>query len=180
MTRISIVKREQMNPEQGKVFDDCKAEGGPVAGPYYAYIRHPKLMRILQDSSNYLRSTGMTVRERQIAILRTVRFWGAAYPWAVQVRGSLAAGLDQHIVDAINAGKTPDLTDAREMAAYDVATELLEKKGLSKATYDNAAKLFGDETLVALVAQVGSFCMTCCTANGFDITPPDDVPHRLK
>jgi 4-carboxymuconolactone decarboxylase len=180
MTRISIVERDRMNAEQGKVYDECKAEGGPVAGPYYAYIRHPRLMRILQDSSNYLRSTGMTPRERQIAILRTVRYWNAAYPWAVQVRGSLAAGLDQHIVDAINAGRAPDLTDAREQAAYDVATELLENKGLSEATYANAEKLFGDETLVALVAQVGSFCMTCCTANAFDITPPDDVPHRLK
>ena len=179
MTRISIIHRDKMNAEQGKVYDDVKAEGGPLAGPYWAYIRHPKLMRLLQDSSAYLRSAGMTPRERQIAILRTVRFWNAKYPWAVQVRGSLAAGLD-HIIDAINAGQEPDLTDAREQAAYDVATELLENKGLSQATYDNAATLFGDETLVALIAQVGSFCMTCCTANGFDITPPDDVPHRLK
>jgi hypothetical protein len=34
--------------------------------------------------------------------------------------------------------------------------------------------------LVALVARIGSFSMTCCTANAFDITPPDDAPDRLK
>jgi len=179
VTRLKILSREEMNAEQGEVFDEAKAAGGPVGGPYWAYIRYPALMRQAQASSNVLRDGPLSPRERQIAILTTIRFWGAAYPWAVQVRNSLNAGVDQEIVDAINAGKTPPLSDAREKLSHQVARELLEKHGLSEATYKAAEKAFGEAALVTLVAQVGQFGMTCCTANAFDVTPPDDAPARL-
>lgn len=179
MTRISIIKREEMDAEQGKLFDAAKAANRPVGGPYWAYIRNPKLMGLVHETSACLGAAGLTPRERQIAILTIARFWGAKYPWAVQVRTSLAAGVEQSIVDAINARTTPQLSDPKEKAAYDVATELLAKHGLSDATYKNAEKLFGAEKLVALVATVGQFSMTCCTVNAFDVTPPDDAPSRL-
>ncbi|MGE3643107.1 MAG: carboxymuconolactone decarboxylase family protein [Beijerinckiaceae bacterium] len=181
MTRIAVLKREDMNAEQGKVFDDVKSEGGPLGGPYWAYIRHPKLMRQLQDTSNYLgQSGGLGKRERQMAIMAIIRFWGAEYPWAVQTRAALAMGIAQETIDAINAGKTPSIPDAREKMAYDVAVELLSNRKLADATYNAAAKLFGDEALVTLIATVGAFSMTCLTTIAFDCTPPDEVPHRLQ
>jgi 4-carboxymuconolactone decarboxylase len=179
VTRIKVLKREEMNKEQGQVYDAIKAAGGPVGGPYWAYIRSPKLMRVCQDVSNTLRDSALSGRERQIAVLVAVRHWGAKYPWAVQVRASQQAGLDQETIDAINARKAPKLADPREKAAYDVATELVANRGLSDATYAAAEKAFGVEQLVALVAAVGWFCMVSCTANAFDITPPDDAPARL-
>ena len=179
MTRISILKRGDMNDEQGKVYDAIEAAGGPLGGPYWAYIRNPTLMRLAQDVSNCLRASDLSDRERQIAVLTVVRHWGGEYPWAVQVKASLAAGVDQEIVDAINARQTPKLSDPREKAAHEVAGELLAEHGLSDATYANAAKQFGEEELVALVAVIGQFSMVCCTANAFDVTPPDAEPARL-
>lgn len=179
MTRIRIINRPEMNAEQGRVYDDAKAAGNPVGGPYYAYIRYPRLMRAAQELGNSLRGSSLSGRERQIAVLTAIRHWGAKYPWAVQVRGSLAAGLDQATIDAINARKGPNLTDPRERLAYEVATELLTKHGLSDATYKSAARHFKEEELVALVAVIGQFSMVSCTANAFDITPPDDAPARL-
>ena len=168
-----------MNAEQGRVYDEVKAAGGPVGGPYYAYIRNPKLMRISQDLGNCLRDSSLSGRERQIAILTVIRHWGAKYPWAVQVRGSLTAGVDQDTIDAINARRAPKLDKPRERLAYEVATELMTKHGMSDATYDAAAKAFSEEELVALVAVIGQFSMVSCTANAFDITPPDEAPARL-
>ncbi len=69
MTRIAILKRDEMNPEQGKLYDDVKAEGGPLGGPYWAYIRFPRLMRLAQDISSCLGQGGLSKRERQMAIL---------------------------------------------------------------------------------------------------------------
>lgn len=180
MTRISILDRSDMNDEQGQLYDEVKAAGGPVGGPYWAYIRNPKLMRLAQDMSGCLQQGGLTTRERQIAIMAVARHWGAEYPWAVQARNSLAAGIEPEILDAINEGDVPAVADRREQAAYEVASELLADKGLSDATYARAEEAFGLETLISLVATVGQFSMTCCTANAFDLTPPDDVPHRLK
>ena len=93
MTRMRILGRDDMNDEQGALYDKIGEEGGPRAGPYWAYIRQPSLMRLCQDVGNWFRGAALSGRERQIAVLTVVRFWDAEYPWAVQVRASLAAGV---------------------------------------------------------------------------------------
>jgi 4-carboxymuconolactone decarboxylase len=179
MTRIAILKRNEMNDEQGRVFDEAEKAGNPTGRPYWAYIRTPRLMRAAQELGNSLRESPLSPRERQIAVLTAVRHWNARFPWAAQVRASLAAGLDQATIDAINAKKTPDLASARERLAHRVASELLAEHRLSDATYTEAEKAFKLDELVALVATVGQFSMVSCTANAFDVTPPDGAPKLL-
>ena len=60
-----------------------------------------------------------------------------------------------------------------------VARELLARKGLSDETYAAAEKAMGLESLVALTASIGSFSMTCMTANAFGIDPPVANPTPL-
>ncbi len=179
MTRIKILEREEMNQEQSRVYDEAKAAGGPVGGPYTAYIRIPEMMRRMQDLRNCMADTGLSGRERQIAHLAIARHWGAKYPWFAQARASLAAGVEQDIIDAINARRDPGLDDPRERSAFEVTRELLADHGLSDATYAAAEERLGLDDLVALVATVGQFSMTCCTTNAFDVSPPDDAPTPL-
>jgi 4-carboxymuconolactone decarboxylase len=179
MARISIIDRADMNAEQAKVYDAAKAGSGIVGGPYYAYIRLPKLFAAAQTMRDALASGPLTPREQQLVNLAVARHWGARYPWFAQVRRSLAVGIDRAAVDAINARKTPDLPDARERTCFAVAHELLANKTLSDAAYKAAEKTMGVEALVALVATTGSFSMTCMTANSFGIDPPADNPIPL-
>lgn len=180
MTRIAVLRREEMNAEQQALCDEIEATDGRVrGGPYWAYIRNPKFMWLHNEMSRYMRNCPLTGRERQIAVLAVVRHWDANYPWAVQVRASLAEGVDQPIIDAINARQTPKLDDEGERLAYAVASEIVADKRVSDATYAAAAAHFGEEKLVDLVSGVGFFSMVCCTANAFDITPPDNAPARL-
>ncbi len=111
--------------------------------------------------------------------LVVARYWGARYPWFAQVRGSLAAGIPQSVVDAINVRKTPELPDARERTCYVVASEILSSKGVSDKTYAAAEATMGLPDLVALVAMTGSFSTTCMTANSFQVSPPADNPTPL-
>ncbi|NIO09992.1 MAG: hypothetical protein GTO40_19105 [Deltaproteobacteria bacterium] len=180
MTRIHILTPDEMNDEQRAVIEASKADGKPHGGPFWAYIRNPKLMQNVQNQQACIADGTLSPRVMQIATLTVARFWGAKYPWAVQCRNSLKAGLKQEEIDAINARVAPPTKDKRELLAYQVANELLADKGLSDATYAAAEATFSTEELVALVARVGSFSMTCCTANAFDITPPDEAPARLK
>lgn len=173
MTRIKILKREEMNDEQGRVFDAAEAAGNPTGGPYWAYIRTPGLMQVSQDMSSHLRNGPLSGRERQIAVLTVVRYFGAEFPWFAQARASVNAGVDQSIIDAINRGETPDLSDERERLAYQCAKELMENKSLSDATYAAAEKAYSLEELIYLVAAIGQFGMVCTTANAFDLSAPD-------
>ncbi len=180
MTRFEILTREEMNAEQRKVHDENKASGGRLrGGPYWAYIQNPEFMGLHKAMNDYVRDSSLTKRERQIVVLAVVRYWSAAYPWALQARLSLAEGVEQEIIDAINAGERLRLNDPGEQAAYDVACDLVAEKGLSDVVYAAAEKQFGLAKLVDVVSCIGFYSMLCCTANAFDITPPDDAPARL-
>jgi len=179
MTRIAIIDRADMNAEQARVYDAAKQSSGIVGGPYYAYIRLPKLFEACQGLRASMASGPLSRREQQIVNLVVARHFNARYPWFAQVRASLAVGIEQAVVDAINARKTPSLADARERACFAVASELLANKGLNNESYAAAEKTMGLESLVALVATTGSFSMTCLTANTFGIEPPAANPTPL-
>ena len=179
MTRIAIIDRADMNAEQARVYDAAKQSSGIVGGPYYAYIRLPKLFEACQNLRASLSSGPFSDREQQIVNLVVARHWNARYPWFAQVRRSLAVGIDQAVIDAINARATPKLADARERICFTVAHELLAAKGLSDQTYAAAEETMGLESLVALVATTGSFSMTCMTASSFGVEPPAANPTPL-
>jgi 4-carboxymuconolactone decarboxylase len=179
MARIATIDRAKMTAEQARVYDTAKESSGIVGGPYVAYIRLPKLFEAAQTMRGCLSGGPLSKREQQIVHLAVARYWNAQYPWFAQVRASLAAGVEQSVIDAINARKTPDLADAREKACLSVANEILANRGLSDASYAAAEKTMGPESLVALVATVGSFSMTCITAGTFRIDAPADNPTPL-
>jgi len=179
MARIAIMDRAGMNAEQARVYDAAKASSGIVGGPYHAYIRLPKLFEACQNLREALSSGPLSQREQQIVNLVVARHWNARYPWFAQVRRSRSVGIDQAVIDAINARKSPNLADARERTCFAVARELLANKGLSDETYAAAEQTMGLENLVALVATTGSFSMTCMTAATFGIDPPAENPTPL-
>ena len=179
MTRIAIMDRADMNAEQARVYDAAKQSSGIVGGPYTAYIRLPRLFEACQNLRACLSSGPLSRREQQIVNLVVARHWNARYPWFAQVRGALAVGIDQAVIDAINARKSPSLTDARERTCLTVASEVLANKGLSDESYAAAEKTMGLESLVALIATIGSFSMTCLTAATFGIDPPPTNPAPL-
>lgn len=179
MTRIAIIDRADMDAEQARVYDAAKDSGGVVGGPYYAYIRLPKLFEASQNLRTCLFSGPLSGRERQIANLTIARHWNAQYPWCAQVRGALTVGLEEQVVHAINAREVPELGDARERTCFTVTRELLANQVLSNDTYAAAEAVMGLEDLVALVAATGNFSMTCLTANAFEVDPPADAPIPL-
>ena len=179
MARIAILERSDMNAEQASVYDAAKQFSGIVGGPCYAYIRLPKLFEACQNLRASLSSGPLSAREQQIVNLVVARHWNARYPWFAQVRRSPAVGIEQAVIDAINARRNPSLADAREHTCLVVARELLARKSLSNETYSAAEKTMGLESLVALVASIGSFSMTCMTANTFGIDPPAANPTPL-
>ena len=180
MPRIAIIERADMNAEQARIYDAAKQGSGIVGGPYYAYIRLPKLFEACQRLRESLAKGPLSARETQVVNLVVARHWNAHYPWFAQARRSRSVGIDQAVIDAINARQTPDLPDARERTCFAVARELLAEKGLADATYAAAEKTLGIESLVAVVAATGSFSMTCMTASSFGVEPPADNPTPLR
>src|ERR1051325_10778205 len=108
MARIALIDRGNMNSEQAQVYDAAKAAGGPLGGPYYAYIRLPKLFAAAQNLRGTLAAGPLSHREQQIVNLTVARHWNARYPWHAQVRNSLKGGISQAVSCAINRRRTPE------------------------------------------------------------------------
>ena len=179
MTRRRILSREGINDEPGALCDSFVACSKPHAGYYLAYIRPPSLMSLCSDVGNCLRGSNLSGRERQIGVLTVVRFWDANCTWAVQMHASLAEGVDQGTIDAINERRDPGLTDPREKLTHEIATQLAGAHRLTEETYAAAEKLFEEEDLVSLISVIGYFCMVAITAYVIDATPSDEAPARL-
>ena len=62
MARIAILERADMNTEQARVYDAAKQSSGIVGGPYYAYIRLPKLFEACQNLGHLRPSFAIAVQ----------------------------------------------------------------------------------------------------------------------
>jgi len=179
MARLEILERTAMSEDQARVYDEAVAAGSPLGGPYYAYIYLPPLFEGAQGLREALAKAPLSRREQQVINLVVARHFAARYPWFAQVRASRQAGIPDAVIDAINARQPPALPDAREAMCHAVACELLERRGLSDATFARAREVLGLESLIAATAATGSFSMTCLTANTFEIAAPADDPLPL-
>ena len=79
MTRIAILKPEEMNDEQRTVIESSKTKGRPHGGPL-AYICNSKLMQSVQKTAACIADTRLSSREQQIVTLTVARFWGREIP----------------------------------------------------------------------------------------------------
>lgn len=179
MARIDPLKREEMNEEQGKTYDAVTARGGRLGGPNGIYVRVPELFMLNQEMGDYLRANHLTARLRQLAVLVACRYWNGEYAWGVQARASMNEGISRQIVDAINARKTPDLTDPDDKSVYVVATELVETGTLSDASFAAAEKQLGFDRLLDVVATTGFYSAVGMVVNVFQVDPPKDIPVPL-
>ena len=68
MTRIAIIDRADMNAEQARVYDAAKQSSGIVGGPYYAYIRLPKLFEACQNLRGCLAAGPLSHRVTAMAV----------------------------------------------------------------------------------------------------------------
>jgi 4-carboxymuconolactone decarboxylase len=78
---------------------------------------------------------------------------------------ALQAGLSPTIAQAIAAGRRPEGMDAEETAIYTFATELIETKEVSDATFKAVADRFGQQGVVDLIATMGYYTLVSMTLN---------------
>src|SRR5262245_65893185 len=78
--RIPIIDRVDMRGEQARVYDQAKKKSGIVGGPYYAYIRLPKLFEACQNLRECLASGPLSRREQPIVNLNVTRHWNGRSP----------------------------------------------------------------------------------------------------
>jgi 4-carboxymuconolactone decarboxylase len=174
MSRIPDLTPASMSEAQQEVVNLITS--GPhqrVVGPYPAWLQSPELAKRARSLSEYLRfQSAPSKRHAEIAILITGRHWGAEFEFYAHVELARKAGVEEHIIRALAAGKRPEFPSGDDEAVFDLCTEMLSTRRISDATYKRALDTFGMQMLVDLVAIVGYYCMVSITLNAFEAPLP--------
>jgi 4-carboxymuconolactone decarboxylase len=101
----------------------------------------------------------------ELAILLTARDWAQQFEWSHHYKHALDAGLSKEIADAIAEARRPVGMAEDEAAAYDFSIELHRNKGVSDATYDRAAGLFGEQGIIDLTGINGYYSFLAMMMN---------------
>ena len=174
MTRLAAPAQTDLTDAQRRVHDAIA--NGPrqgVRGPLAIWLWRPELAERAQALGQYCRyDSSLAPRLSELAILVTARHWSSEYEWQAHKKIALAAGLGAQIVEAIRLGRTPEIADAKEQAVYRFASEMLERRKVSQAAYDQAHSLLGRDGVVDLVGVLGYYGLISMTINAFEIDPP--------
>jgi 4-carboxymuconolactone decarboxylase len=90
------------------------------------------------------------------------------------------AGISPAVADAIAEGRRPSAMPPDEQAVYNFATELLETKQVSDATFDAAKKLLGERGVVELINVMGWYGTVSMLLNVDRYPMPDGAKPELK
>jgi 4-carboxymuconolactone decarboxylase len=181
MTRIPVLSRDRMDPDQQVVHDRIIDGNGVIgSGPSVGYAYSAEVWRLHDEASTHLLDCSLTGAQVRIVSLMTVRHWKAAYPWSAQARRALAAGLDPAKIEAINEGLDPHFDDEVDAAVHAATGELLATGTLSDAGFESAEAALGHKRMVEIVHTISHFSETALMANLVGAVPPADAPSHLE
>ena len=180
MSRVPPIDPATFTPEQQRVAAEISGARKNVRGPFTVWLRNPTLAEHANAFGVALRDSKILDRRLfELAVIVVCRAWSVQYAWSSHAPAAEAAGVSPEVVAAIRENRKPDLKRDDERVVYDVATEIMQTKDLSQATYDRSVKQFGVEGTVDLISTVGYYAMVGIFLKSFGVpTPTGDTPLK--
>ena len=157
--RFPPLTYDEMTPPQKAMVDHILAgPRGSLDGPYNVLLRSPEMGDLAQQFGAAMRYQSSLPRKlNEFAIIITARVWTAQHAWAVHKRTAIQEGLSPAICDAVANGRRPASMQPDEEAIYNFATELLNSKQVSDATFAAVKDRFGERGVVDLIGVIGYY-----------------------
>jgi 4-carboxymuconolactone decarboxylase len=134
---------------------------------------HPDLMkRWLPFVNHILRKSTITLREREILILRTGWLCRSEYEWAQHIRGGKRAGLTDADIGCIMEGYG---LGAKEHLLLKAADELHLRKRIADATWTGLSRHYTTQQMMDVIFTVGQYTMVAMALNSLGIEVDDNL-----
>ena len=180
MARIATIdKREDLAPENQKVYDAIAQSRGNVGGPWRALLHSPDLAQRTMHLGSYVRfESSLDRRLLELAALTAARELECKHEWAAHIGHAEKAGIPMETVRAIydKSGAEQFTSDDAQVVSF--VREILRLHRVSESTFQALYGRLGEKGLVELAATVGYYAMLACTLNSFDVytaTAPKDL-----
>lgn len=140
---------------------------------YFAIaFKHTGIARSQTQFSLELSQKGvLSVRVRELAILRVAWLSRAPFEWGEHVTAAHKCGITTEEVERITQGSSADGWSSHEMAIVRAVEELMTDYAISSATWDILAASWSDQQLMELPGIVGHYLATALFQNSirFDL-----------
>jgi 4-carboxymuconolactone decarboxylase len=173
MNRLIDIPPEQLTAEQKTVFDNLTAGRGRILGPYKVWIHSPTVAAGMEHIGTHLNKRGtLSTREVEIGILVIAQHWDANYVRQAHIRAGKAAGLSDAIIEAVIAGRDPQLTDAHERAVHRFAAALVAGAKLGDAEFAEIEQALGRDGIAEVLVLLGYYTSVALAMKVHDVPVP--------
>ena len=180
--RFKPLKYDEMTPAQKTMLESLLS--GPrrgAGGPFNVLLRSPEMGDLAQKFGASIRfSSSLPPRLNEMAIIITARHWTSHFEWYAHRTAAANAGLKESIIQSIAEGKRPTGMQADEEVLYNFATELLNTKQVSDATFKAALDKFGERGVVDAIGVMGYYQLVSMLLNVDRYPLPDGAKQELK
>jgi 4-carboxymuconolactone decarboxylase len=177
MSRLPVINRETLKPDDQAVWDRIAAVRTGVRGPFGVLMHVPALADRVAALEDYFRfNASLPAVDREIVIMATAREMGARYPWARHEARGREVGTRAEAIEAVRANGNLEQLTARERLLVEIARALLRTRALPEELYSRAVAELGRQQLIETVGLIGHYSLIGLTVNAFDVAPPDDRP----
>jgi 4-carboxymuconolactone decarboxylase len=176
--RFKPLTWEQLNPTQKTMVNDLLAGSRTsLSGPFNVLLRSPEMGNLAQKLGEYVRFKSTVPRRlNEMAIIMTAKWWSSGYEWSAHKTAAQQAGLNNAIIDAIQAGRRPTMMQKDETVVYNFCSELRDRRRVSDATFKAAVDLLGEQGVVDLIGVMGYYDLVAMALNVDRYPLPEGTP----
>ena len=168
MSRVKYLTRAE-SPNQA-IFDRLERERKlPTANIFLALTQTPELLDGFLTYANALRSSPLSPRLRELAILTVGHLTKSRYEIAHHQSHALKAGLSQEQIDSVGQFDTSALYSEKEKAVMAYARESTLQVDVGQGTWAKPAAFLSEPELIALVLVVAWYNSGVRIMAGLDI-----------
>jgi len=180
MARIAtITKKEELAPEQQKVYDAIAQSRGVVGGPWLALLHSPELAARTAHLGSYIRfESSLDHKVIEFTALVSARELECKHEWAAHIMHGEKAGIPMETIRAVYQKKGAESFSSEDAQIVSFVREMIHSHRVNEATFQAIYGRFGEKGMVELTATIGYYAMLACTLNTFDVytfTPVEEL-----
>lgn len=182
--RLPLVKRDDLDDVGKKMYDQTAGDARSLVGlqgPGGIRLYSPRLDEVSRAVNQYLRfNAGLDPRLGELAILVVAREMDQPFEWYAHEMAGRKAGLEPAIIDVIRYRKPiPAGLGDKETVLIKLGRGALGKHQVDSATFAQAVKLFGPQTMLNYVELMGNYSETSVLLTTFNQQLPNGTISQL-
>lgn len=151
------------------LFDRLPSSWSPPFKLFTVLARDERLLlRFTGSAVSYLQPSHVTVRQREVLLLRVTARCRCAYEWGMRVHyfaGEAALSEGQIYASVYGDDSDPDWSPADRVLVR-LADELHDTAAISDSLWTDLQAAFSDEAIMQLLMMAGYYRTVACVANG--------------